>query len=104
VPILTVVFRNGMHGTIAMHQARELGRTAGVEIGEVDLAGYARSLGAAGYQVHDPDDLVPALKEALASETVALVDVATDPDIISPSGRLSELLADAGTPRAEVDE
>jgi acetolactate synthase I/II/III large subunit len=104
VPILTVVFRNGMHGTIAMHQARELGRTAGVEIGEVDLAGYARSLGAAGYQVHDPDDLVPALKEALASETVALVDVATDPDIISPSARLSELLADAGTPRAEVDE
>ena len=41
--ILVVVFRNGMHGTIAMHQAREVGRTAGVEIGEVDLAGYARA-------------------------------------------------------------
>jgi hypothetical protein len=47
---------------------------------------------------------VPALKEALASETVALVDVATDPDIISPSARLSEFVADAGTRRAEADE
>ncbi len=90
-PILVVVFRNGMHGTIAMHQARDLGRTAGVEIGEVDLAGYARSLGAEGYTVRDSEDLVPVLDEALASDSVALVDVVTDPDIISPSARLSEL-------------
>jgi acetolactate synthase-1/2/3 large subunit len=90
-PILVVVFRNGMHGTIAMHQAREMGRTAGVEIGDVDLAGYARSLGAAGHTVRDPDELVPTLEEALASESVALVEAVTDPDIISPSARLSEL-------------
>jgi acetolactate synthase-1/2/3 large subunit len=90
--ILVVVFRNGMHGTIAMHQARELGRTAGTEIGEVDLASYARSLGAEGYTVRDPRELVPALEGALASEAVALVDVVTDPDIISPSARLSELV------------
>jgi acetolactate synthase-1/2/3 large subunit len=89
--ILVVVFRNRMHGTIAMHQARELGRTAGVEIGDVDLAGYARSLGAAGHTVRDPDELVPALQEALGSESVALVDVLTDPDIISPTSPLSEL-------------
>jgi acetolactate synthase I/II/III large subunit len=89
--IIVVVFRNGMHGTIAMHQKRDVGRTAGVEIGEVDLAGYARSLGADGHTVRDPDELAPALGAALASETVALLDVVTDPDIISPSARLSEL-------------
>jgi acetolactate synthase-1/2/3 large subunit len=94
--ILVVVFRNGMHGTIAMHQARELGRTAGTEIGDVDLASYARSLGAEGYTVRDPGELVPALEGALASETVALVDVVTDPDIISPSARLSELAGAVG--------
>jgi acetolactate synthase I/II/III large subunit len=92
--ILVVVFRNGMHGTIAMHQAREVGRTAGIEIGEVDLASYARSLGATGYPVRDPGDLVPAFEEALGSESVALVDVVTDPDIISPTARLSELAGD----------
>ena len=93
-PVLVIVFRNGMHGTIAMHQAREVGRTAGVEIGEVDLASYARSLGAAGFLVRDAEDLAPALEEALASDSVALVDVVTDPDIISPAARLSELAPD----------
>lgn len=103
-PILVVVFRNGMHGTIAMHQAREVGRTAGIEIGEVDLASYARSLGAAGFPVRDPEDLAPAVEEALASGSVALVDVVTDPDIISPSARLSELAPDAGANRFSLGE
>jgi acetolactate synthase-1/2/3 large subunit len=89
--ILIVVFRNGMHGTIAMHQAREVGRTAGVQIGDVDLAMYAQSLGGTGYTVRDSDELAPALEEALASDSVALVDVLTDPDLISPTSRLSEL-------------
>nr|MDQ5812955.1 thiamine pyrophosphate-dependent enzyme [Actinomycetota bacterium] len=84
------------HGTIAMHQAREMGRTAGVEIADVDLAGYARSLGASGYTARDHDELVPTLERALASEDVSLVDVVTDPDIISPSARLSELAGGAG--------
>jgi acetolactate synthase I/II/III large subunit len=96
VPITVVVFRNGMHGTIAMHQTREMGRTAGVEIADVDLAGYARSLGAAGYTARDPDELVPILERALATDDVSLLDVVTDPDIISPSARLSELAGGAG--------
>jgi acetolactate synthase-1/2/3 large subunit len=96
VPILVVVFRNGLHGTIAMHQTRELGRTAGTAIGEVDLASYARSLGAAGYTVRETDDLEPVLEEALASDAVVLVDVVTDPDLISPSARLSELAGGTG--------
>jgi acetolactate synthase I/II/III large subunit len=92
--ITVVVFRNRLHGTIAMHQKREIGRTAGVEIGEVDLAGYARSLGAEGHTVRDPDELAPALGAALASDTVTLLDIVTDPDIISPSTTLSEIVAD----------
>ena len=102
--ITVVVFRNGMHGTIAMHQAQDLGRTAGIEIGEVDLASYARSLGAEGYTVRDTDDLVPALESAIGSDTVALVDVVTDPDLISPSARLSELAGGSGTGHTEPGE
>jgi acetolactate synthase-1/2/3 large subunit len=92
--ITVVVFRNGLHGTIAMHQKRSLGRTAGVEIGEVDLAGYARSLGAEGHTVRDPDELAPALEAAVASDTVTLLDVVTDADIISPSTTLSEIVGE----------
>ncbi len=91
VGITVVVFRNGMHGTIAMHQARDVGRTAGSGIGPVDLAGFARSLGAEGYTVTAPGDLVPALRDAAAHEGVSLVDVVTDPDLITPTSRLSEL-------------
>lgn len=94
--LLVIVFRNGIYGTIAMHQARETGRMSGIAIGEADLAGYARSLGAAGYTVQDPEALAPTLKEALAAETAALVDVVVAPDVISPSARLSELLARRG--------
>jgi acetolactate synthase I/II/III large subunit len=90
--ILVVVFRNGIHGTIAMHQAKEMGRSAGIEISDVDLASYARSLGALGYTVETPDELSPALEEALVSGSTALLDVVTDPDVISPFARLSELM------------
>jgi acetolactate synthase I/II/III large subunit len=92
-PITVVVFRNGLQGTIAMHQKRDIGRMSGVEIGEVDLAGYARSLGAEGYTVRDPGELAPALQTAMASDAVSLLDVVTDPDVISPTARLSELTA-----------
>jgi len=94
VGITVVVFRNGMHGTIAMHQARDVGRTAGSEIGPVDLAGFARSLGAEGFTVTGPGDLEGALRDAVAHEGVSLVDVETDPDLISPTDRLSELAPD----------
>jgi acetolactate synthase I/II/III large subunit len=94
-PITVVVFRNRMHGTIAMHQKRSLGRMAGVEIGEVDLAAYARSLGAEGLTVTDPDELAPALEAAVASDTVTLLDVVTDPEIITPSTTLSEIAGES---------
>ncbi len=93
-PITVIVFRNGLQGTIAMHQKRDLGRMSGVEIGAVDLAGYARSLGAEGHTVRDPEELAPALEAASSSDAVSLVDVVTDPDVISPSARLSELAAE----------
>jgi acetolactate synthase-1/2/3 large subunit len=95
VPVTVIVFRNGLQGTIAMHQQRDLGRTAGVDIGAVDLAGYARSLGAEGYTVRDPEELAPALQAASSSDAVSLVDVVTAPDLINPTSRLSELAADA---------
>jgi acetolactate synthase-1/2/3 large subunit len=89
--ILVIVFKNGMHGTIAMHQMRSVGRTAGTEIGQIDLATYASSLGAQGWSVSDEVDLDEVLRESLEAEGPALVEVVTDPDLITPTARLSEL-------------
>jgi acetolactate synthase-1/2/3 large subunit len=92
-PVLAVVFANGLYGTIAMHQARELGRPAGVEIGPVDLAGYARALGADALTVTAPGDLDDAFAAAAAFDRPHVVVVRTDPDVLSPTATLSGLLA-----------
>ena len=75
-----------------------MGRTTGIEIGEVDLAGYARYLGVTGYVVRDPEDLEPALIEAIVFDSAALVNVVTDTDVISPSALLSVLASDKDRP------
>ncbi|MDE3720276.1 thiamine pyrophosphate-binding protein [Nocardiopsis sp. N85] len=91
--ITIVVFQNGLYGTIAMHQAREMGRLAGTRIGgPLDLAGWARALGARGATVRTREELVKALGEAVGADLPTLVDVRTDPEVISPVATLSELL------------
>lgn len=88
-----VVMRNGLYGTIAMHQAKEMGRTAAVDIGDYDAAGFARSLGANGITVRNEADLDGAMREAASTSGVHVVDVTVDPDLITPTGRLSEMFA-----------
>ena len=94
VPFTTVVFRNGLYGTIALHQARAYGRTVGVDIGEVDIAAVARGYGAEAWSVSSADDLTDALTEARGCGRPAVVDCRVDPDVLSPTDRLSTLLAD----------
>lgn len=92
LPITVVVFRNGRYGTIALHQARRVGRTAAVDIGEVDVAALARAYGAEAWQVTDRADLDDALTAARDCGRCAVVDVVVDPDVLTPAARLSELL------------
>lgn len=92
LPVTILVLRNGLYGTIAMHQAQSTGRFAGIDIGPVDLAGYARSLGAEGITVDAPGDVDEALRQAAVADAVTVVDVATDADLITSSSRLSDLL------------
>jgi acetolactate synthase-1/2/3 large subunit len=101
VDITMVVMRNGLQGTIAMHQARALGRLAGVDIGPMDLGTLASSLGAKGITVTDESSLRDAFKEALNTPGPVLVDVRTDPEVLSPSARLSRLLA---PPSSQIDQ
>lgn len=89
LPVVIVAFRNGLYGTIAMHQSHSNRTLAGTTIGEVDLAEFARSLGAAGYTAATPEQLRSALTQALASDGPTVVDAVVDPDITTPTTRLS---------------
>ncbi len=92
-PVLSVVFQNGMYGTIAMHQQRRLGRLAGTAIGAVDIAGYARALGADADTITAPDQLDDALAAAAGFERPRVLVVRTDPDLLVPGVTLSGLAA-----------
>ncbi|MEQ3550736.1 thiamine pyrophosphate-dependent enzyme [Pseudonocardia nematodicida] len=89
---LTVaVFRNGLYGTIAMHQARTYGALAGVDIGPVDVAAVARGLGAHAITVTTEKELHAAVEEVAArGPGVTVLDIVTDPDLIAPGRRLSD--------------
>lgn len=88
-----VVMRNGLYGTIAMHQAQEVGRMSAIDIGPVDVAAYARSLGAHGISVGQEADLDEAMRQAASAPGVNVVDVTIDPDLITPTGKLSRMLS-----------
>lgn len=90
--MIVVVFQNGLYGAIAAHQARLHGRLSSVAVGTVDFASWARGLGAAGYTVNDQEELEPALASALMRQRPCVVDVRTDPDVLSPDQRLSSML------------
>jgi len=63
-------------------------------IPETDFTGLARALGAAGSTVRTADELVPALKSALAAPGPVVVDVRIDPTCPAPiRGRTAGLLA-----------
>jgi acetolactate synthase I/II/III large subunit len=90
-----VVFRNGMYGTIALHQARHTGRLAAVDIGDVDIAAVASGYGASSWSVETVDELQSRLEEASGTPGVRVIDVLVDPDVLTPSARLSDLLPDS---------
>ncbi|MEV6896996.1 thiamine pyrophosphate-dependent enzyme [Amycolatopsis sp. NPDC051372] len=92
-PVMVVVFQNGVHGALAMHQARAHGRLSGVTIPLTDFASWARGLGAAGYTVDDREELEAIVASALVRQRPCVIDVRTDPDVVTPDVRLSTLLS-----------
>lgn len=82
--ITAVVFNDGGLGNTREQQQRSYGRVTGSSYGPVDMAGLAKSLGAEGFTVHDPGELEAVLRQALACERPAVVNVHVDPgDLLS---------------------
>ena len=77
-PIVIVIWNDSGYGLIAWHQLREFGRTSYCDFGNPDFVKYAESFGAKGYRVQAADELMPILKQAVADNTVVVVDVPVD--------------------------
>jgi acetolactate synthase I/II/III large subunit len=96
LPILFLVFNNGIYGTIRMHQEREYpGRVIGTALRNPDFAALARAYGLHGETVRRTAEFAPALERALAAGGPALIDLIYDPDMITPNTTLSAIRAQA---------
>jgi acetolactate synthase-1/2/3 large subunit len=92
--IVIIVVNNNMFGTIRMHQERRFpGRVIGTELVNPDFCALARAYGAHAERVQQTGEFLPALGRALAEPLPALIEIAHDPDSISPTRTLAGLQA-----------
>lgn len=89
---ITIVFNNGILGTIRMHQENHYpGRISATDLVNPDFAAYAKAFGAHGETVTTTDQFAPAMERAMASGTAAVIDLKIDPQAITPRTTLDKL-------------
>lgn len=80
LPITFLVFSNAVYGWIKAGQKSKFGeRYYSVDFDRTDHAAVAAAFGLKSWRVEDPEALRPALKEALAHDGPALVDILSQP-------------------------
>ncbi|WP_353151047.1 thiamine pyrophosphate-binding protein [Pollutimonas bauzanensis] len=88
--MIVLVVNNGMYGTIRMHQERHHpGRISGTRLQGPDYAALARSFGAYAEQVSCTEDFAAAFQRAQDAGGLALLELRTDPQQITPTARLA---------------
>ncbi|NLR96567.1 thiamine pyrophosphate-binding protein [Rhizobium sp. P38BS-XIX] len=92
LPLIALVINNGMYGTIRMHQEREYpGRVSATALDNPDFAALARAYGGHGETVKTTQEFGPAFERARASGKPAIIEIALDPEAITPSRTLTEI-------------
>jgi acetolactate synthase-1/2/3 large subunit len=92
INVIIIVVNNAMYGTIRMHQERNYpGRVSGTDLVNPDFAALAEAYGAQGERVERTEDFADAFGRALAAGRPALIELALDPEAISPAATLSQL-------------
>jgi acetolactate synthase-1/2/3 large subunit len=77
-PIVVLIWNDSEYGLITWHQLRHFGRPSHIAFKNPDFVKYAESFGAKGYRVERAEDLVPTLKQAIADDTVVIIDCPVD--------------------------
>ncbi|WP_066582908.1 pyruvate dehydrogenase [Cellulomonas timonensis] len=83
LPVKVVLFDNATLGMVRLEMLVDGLPSFGTDSPAVDYAGVARSLGIHAERVEDPGRVRDALREALAHDGPALVDLVTDPHALS---------------------
>ena len=92
VPLVVLVLVDHEYGLITWKMELELGRHSHTRFTNPDLVAYAESFGARGHRVEAADDLLPALREALAEDAVSVIACPVDyTENLRLTDRLGEL-------------
>jgi acetolactate synthase-1/2/3 large subunit len=77
VKVVSIVCNDGGYNAMRRHQRNRYGKEHifASDLVTPDFAALARSFGAIGFTLESPDDLGPALREALASGSSAVIDL-----------------------------
>jgi acetolactate synthase-1/2/3 large subunit len=95
-PVIVLLFDNGMHGTIRMHQERLYpGRVTATDLVNPDFVALARACGAHGEVVTATGGFEPAFERALSHTGLgrgpSLLHIKTDPEAITPAETLDDI-------------
>ena len=94
-PIVILIWNDSEYGLIHWHQLRHFGRPSNIDFTNPDFVKYAESFGAKGYRVEAADQLAPTLRQAIADNTVVIVDCPVD---YSENMKLTEKLGNLVCP------
>jgi pyruvate dehydrogenase (quinone) len=83
LPLKIVLFNNHRLGMVQMEMEVAGLPHYGCELKNPNFAALAQAMGLTGVRVEDPKDVRPAMEQILASSGPALVDVVTDPNVLS---------------------
>ena len=95
IPLTVLIWQDDAYGLISWKMDLELGHDVATGFANPDFVTYAESFGARGYQVNSAGDLLPALTEALAADTVSVIACPVD---YSENLRLTDTLGELTGP------
>jgi acetolactate synthase-1/2/3 large subunit len=78
LPIVILIWNDSSYGLIEWKQMNQFQRISNVRFDNPDFVAYAESFGARGYRVERTADLPAILEEALANDTVSIIDCPVD--------------------------
>jgi acetolactate synthase-1/2/3 large subunit len=76
--LVVLVWNDAEYGLITWHQLKHFGRSSHTQFRNPDLVKYAESFGAKGYRVESTEALAGTLAQALADDTVVVIDCPVD--------------------------
>lgn len=84
IPFVHIIANNNLYGTIRAHQERKFpGRQIATNLSNPNYAAFAENFGGHGEQVRNNKDFAAALDRALQANKPAIIEIVTNPMILS---------------------